>query len=159
VEFFVPNAPSPEEAEEVWKRRRLLPVLALALTTAILVSGPASATVSLRTGTAKAHASRALAEKHGASWTEAGKATKRLTVKRRQSASKIRFSYLLATTVEKEGTCPGPDASLSECTPAEAQQATYAGVVIVWRPASDPGEIRTLVVQKSDEIGACSTAC
>lgn len=139
------------------RRTLALVGLVLLLRTALPEAAPAAR--SLSRGTAKAHAARALAEKYGASWTQAGRATKSLSVKRRQSATKVRFSYLLATTVEKEGTCPSPEASPAECTPAEAAQATYTGIVVVWRPPARPGEIRVKVVQKSDVVGACSIAC
>ena len=139
------------------RRPTLLAFLILAV--AFALPGAGSASPSLGPGTAKAHAARALAEKYGPSWSRAGRATKSLTVKRRQSASKFRFFYVLATTVEKEGTCPSPQASPGECTPAEAAQATYTGIVVVWRPPADPAEIRVRVVQKSDDVGACDVAC
>jgi hypothetical protein len=101
----------------------------------------------------------ALAEKYGFSWSRAGSATKNLELKLRQSPSKVRLSYFLATTVEKEGTCPSPDVAPAECTPAEAQQETYTGIVIVWRPPAEPREIRSRVVQKSGVVGPCTVAC
>jgi hypothetical protein len=140
-------------------RSRPLSIALLVLASAIILPVSASAAAALGTGAAKAHAARALAEKYGASWSQAGRSTKSLTVKRRQSSSRVRFSYVLATTVEKEGTCPSPEASAAECTPAEAQQATYTGVVIVWRPPASPRHVRARVVQKSSEVGPCAVAC
>ena len=138
---------------------RVVVVAALVIGLLSAMASSAVAGVSLSAGAARSHAAAALEERYGLSWREAGRPAKGLSPKRRQSASKVRLSYHLATTVEKEGTCPSPEAAPSECTPPEAQQETYSGIVIVWRPPAEPRHIRARVIQKSSRIAPCTLAC